>query len=108
MYSDAMCELQSFSTVCKQLRNLSVWKHITEPGCVQGCFIAFTCLKFNGKFVLLFCFSFVNCLWILNLFMYINICISHLSLNESVTHTPNVSQSTPGTDKGPFMFEGLQ
>lgn len=108
MYCDATCEQQSFSAVCKQQRNLSVWKCITEPGCGQVCFIAFTCLKFNGKFVLLFCFSFVNCLWILNLFMYINICVSHLSWNESVTHTPSVSQPTPGTDKGSFMFAGLQ
>lgn len=57
-------------------------------------------------FVLRPCFSLVNCLWILNLLMYINICIS-LTHFLSDTHTRSVSQPTPGTDKGSFMFAGL-
>ncbi len=63
-------------------------------------------LRVNCNHLLFSCLSLVNCLWISNLFKYMNICISltHFLLD---THTHSVSQPTPGTDKGSFMFAGL-
>lgn len=63
-------------------------------------------LRVNCNHSPLSCFTLLNCLWILNRLKYMNICISlpHFLLD---THTHSVSQPTPGTDKGSFMFAGL-
>lgn len=66
--------------------------------------ILMLCVNYNHS--TLCCFSLANGLWSLNLFMYINVCIS-LTHFLSDTHTHSVSQPTPGTDKGSFMFAGL-
>lgn len=101
----ALCELQSVSTASRHTHIISIWTHDTRA-CVQGLPITFTWNFDNSLFELLSSFTLVNCLWIFYLFMYINICVP-LTHFLSDTHTHSTSQSTPGTDKGSFMFAGL-
>ncbi len=115
-HSTATCELKSLSTVCSYTHSLylDTWYHIwVEPMYTATLLLSRVRNLMYSVLVLLSSFRLVNCLWILNLFMYINSCISlthFLSLSLSLTHThTHTAWVSPHLEqiKGLSCFAGL-